>query len=199
MLDTSDMDRDEAELLEEVYNELSKRFRTSIENDFDLPFENFQLSKVYSNFAFTQAIQIHENFGKGYILPIQIQTKYSSSSVSTEHQLWGVVRLSKSFGHIFIKRENLRDRFLELFQPLEMNFAEDKEFCNKFYVLVKDVNKGSSIFNSQFRQALMKLSSSNIQLEILDQDLIIGNSKSLGNEGYIEIADFVMEVCNINF
>jgi hypothetical protein len=197
MFDTSDMDSDEAELLEDAYKELSKRYTTSIENDFDIQFESFELFKVYFKFAYDQAALIHENYAKGYIVPIQITDAYNSKWI--EYQLWGVVKLPRSFGRVFIKRESFKDRLLELFQPLEMNFPDDTEFCKRFYILVKDANKGSSLFNTQFRQALMNLYSKEIQLELLDQILIVGNGKSLGKEGFIEIAEFVKEVCNIRY
>lgn len=197
MFDTSDMDRDEAELLEDAYKELSKRYVTSIENGFDIQFENFELFKVYFKCVYYDAAFIHENYSKGFIVPIQIQGAYNSKWI--EHQLWGVVKLPRSFGRVFIKRQNFRDRLLELFQPLEMDFPDDAEFCKRFYILVKDANKGSPLFNAQFRQALMKLYSKEIQLEVLDDILIIGNSKSLGDEGFIEIAEFVKEVCNIPY
>ena len=197
MFDTSDMDSDEAELLEDAYRELSKRYTTSIENELNVQFENFELFKVYFKTVYYDAAFIHENYGKGYIVPIQIQNTYNSKWI--EHQLWGVVKLPRSFGHVFIKRENFRDRLLELFQPLELNFPDDAEFCKRFYILVKDINKGSSLLNTNFKELLMKLHSKEIQLEILNDVLIIGNSKSLGNEGFIEIAEFVREVCNIRY
>ncbi len=92
-------------------------------------------------------------------------------------QVWGFVKLKKDFGRVLIRRETFADKIVGLVHHVELKFADDQPFNNKFYVLANDSEKALNALNWSFRNVIMGIDDEDIIIEILGDLLIIGNGK----------------------
>ena len=202
MLDTFGLSSDEKLSFESLYAEINRHFRNEIVNDIEIPLEKFEFFKYYSNFFPRQGIKINKVSENASIAIVQ--ATYSEMGIrggtqtSSKYQAWVCCRLPQDFGHLTIRRETLSDKLNELFQPLEMNFPDDKEFCRRFYVLSKDWQKGRRLLNQAFRDALRKIHVKDLQIEVSNNFLIAGNS-TLNEEDVIPVTEFVLTVSDIRY
>ena len=203
MLDTTGLDSQDSQLLQNLYDEVDNIFNNEIVDETEIPLEELSLFKHYSHFFFRQAIRIKEGAENAYIAIIQVAYSYMGTKggmhTSTEYQAWAYCRLPEHFGHLIIKPETFKDRLIELFQPMEMNFPDDREFCRRFYVLSKDWQKAQQLLTPGFREALKKLYIRDLQVEVYNNFLIAGNCKKLDREHIIALAGFVHHVAEMRF
>lgn len=203
MLNTFGLSKEEKILFNEFYDQISTKYSGHVVDDINIPLYKVELFKNYSHYAYQQALKIYEKFSQAYIGIIQVKYNYcvpkGGSRNVLEFQTWAWAYLPKKFGHLVIKRETFKDKLIELFQPLELDFPEDKKFSKKFYVLTKDPQKANELLNDKLRQELNDLRIDNFQMEVVDNFLIIGNNKSLGNDEVLDLANFVKRICDIHY
>lgn len=203
MLNPSFATIDERELITEFYNKIESNFPVEVVDEIDIPIEHLQSMSHYRHVALEQVIRILGRTEPAYIGPFQLQYTYSAgkagTQTATDWQAWAFCWLPKDFGHLVIKEEGIKEKLMELLQPLEMNFPEDKEFCRKYYVLSKDPVKAEKLFNTKFRDTVKQIGLKGFQIEVYQDFLIIGNYKNLGNDDVITMARFVREVANIRY
>ena len=72
-----------------------------------------------------------------------INARRTIASGATEYHLYlvGHLELNKDFGISLIRPESIKDKVLEMFLPVEIDFAEAPEFSSKYYVLSNDKEK----------------------------------------------------------
>jgi hypothetical protein len=203
MLDITGLNPAETILFADFYNKVSKKYDVEIDDDVEIPLNKLALFRNYNSYAYQQSIRIKEGSENAFITILQVEysttgVRYSRHSV-LEFQVWSFCFLPKKFGNIVIRPETFRDKLIEFFQPLEMNFPDDHEFCDNFYVLAKDQQKAQALFNSKFREEVKSLQLKSFSIEILEDFLIMGTNKSLGNEDTIALAEFAFRASEIKY
>jgi hypothetical protein len=116
-----------------------------------------------------------------------------------EFQIWGFNCLAKDFGHVLIRRETYTDKIVEFFTPIEIDFADDKDFSNQFYVVSEDRQKGELLLSDKFRALLKATSLKGFQLEILGNVLAVGQKKTVASSDLKSVSELVYELANIHF
>ena len=200
MLDTSFLTIEERELFEEFYAKIDLHFNNEIV-DIELPIGQLDSFKG-CDIRYQQSIRINEGAGNAYVPIIEFNFQRPAGKRwerFKEFQVWAFARLPKDFGHLIIRLETLRDRIGEYFQPLELDFPDDKDFCKRFYVLAKDEKKAKSLFTSSFRELLKQLKVRTFQMEIKDDFIIIGDEKHLGNDEGVALAAFAYNLSELRF
>ncbi len=97
---------------------------------------------------------------------------------------------------MLIRRETLADKIIELVHPVELDFEDDKPFSDTFYVLVNDHQKAINAIDRNFRNAVMDTRKDNFIIEVVEHNLIIGNTDPVSPEKAIYLAEFVSRVAS---
>lgn len=202
MLSTFGLRDDEIALFNNFYKDVASNFKTEIVDDLNIPFQKFELFKHYHHIGHRQTLQINDNFGKAYLAIIQVEYTYTGtrggSHTQLEFQVWGFAFLSKSFGHVYIRPETLTDKAIELFNPLELDFPDDKSFSKRFYVLSNDRLKTELLLDKNFRTALKSTTLEKFQLEISDKSVAIGENKNLANCNVKSLGNLLLNITNVH-
>jgi hypothetical protein len=86
---------------------------------------------------------------------------------------------------------------MELFQPLETDFEEDKNFSRKFYVLAKDKDKGHQLINQRFRDEVKRIEKVDPYIECLNDFLLVSNKKGIADDSLFDLIEFGKRVSEL--
>jgi len=131
-----------------------------------------------------------------YICFIELIIPYMSRSsiFELEYQSWGVFDLKRKYPRIEIRTETFLDKIHEFINPIELDFADDKEFSKKFFVITEDKQKAELYLDPFLRKAILEIEESEINIEIRDSQLIIGNKKILTTNFVLEASKFLSKL-----
>jgi hypothetical protein len=88
-----------------------------------------------------------------------------------EYEMLALVNINKDLGKVFISPESFADKISEFFNPIEIDFPEDKAFSDKYYVLSGDAGKVKNNLSAGLRKAISNFD--NLYLECSDAKMII--------------------------
>ena len=205
MFDNLILSIQERQVLNEVYEDLQKYFELKDQEDFQLNLKDYFMCSSYPDVQMGATAQIAEGEGMAYISFVKVIFPYvlsryaSRSGYPGEYQVYAVAKLPKDFGHVFIRKETFGDKLVEFFQPLEMDFEDDRKFSNRYYVLSKDRSKGEKLFTLSFREELNKILLQDYCVEVLGDTLVISNKKIPNKEETLAMASFVYNVSELRF
>ncbi|MFZ4798231.1 MAG: hypothetical protein ACOYMA_12115 [Bacteroidia bacterium] len=111
-----------------------------------------------------------------------------------ECQIWGIAELEKDFGHVIIRTEKILDKINEIFNPIELDFKEDKTFSKKNYVLFSEKEKAIIGLDSFFRNTINSIPLNDYYIEIVGNILIIGTKKVVNLKDTKIISDFIKKI-----
>jgi hypothetical protein len=185
---------DDKQYMEDVVSQLRKEFNSISSKEIEIPFNHFAFLVGFSKIHCLESFQIEGRQQNTYLAFAQMEYtrlnrgKYVlHSDPSRELQAYIIVKLSKDYGHFLIKKESFANKVMEIFQPLELDFADDPAFSKKFYVLSKDKEKTISFIGAKFRDRLKSLKDGDAFIEVLNNTMLIGNGKPAGDETLIEL------------
>lgn len=183
------------------YEILKKKFQATFREPIKLDIEKFHSSKEYVSCEIRESIELSLNLTECFVHYVDVEYEHIGSKGaryrSTEFHCWGSVVLKKDFGHVLIKHETLSDKIQDFIRPIELDFPEDKLFSKKFYVLASDKLKAEMAISASFRELLLSLEQNDLFVEIIGQQLIIGNRKLMEPEDTLQIATFISKVSKI--
>ncbi|MFL5727915.1 MAG: hypothetical protein ACJ75J_00390, partial [Cytophagaceae bacterium] len=107
-----------------------------------------------------------------------------------EYEMLALVNQSKDLGKIFISPESIIDKISEFFNPVEIDFPEDKVFSDKYYVLSSDPEKVRKSLDANLRLAIagfddlyIETSGSKIILRVQDE-ISADNAKKITHAAF---------------
>jgi len=109
---------------------------------------------------------------------VKLLNRHGSPIDSSEHiYFWGYLRLKANYGKILIRPETLTDKIEELFEKVEIDFEEQKEFNWKYFVQAVNKAECKDILRqkSEFFKVMNK--SSGIHLEFNGNSALFTNIK----------------------
>lgn len=183
----------EEQTLEKIISELPDEYIISFDNESTFDFKTFETFQHYSDIKTLSSINVNSQF---QILIINIEHHFiggkHGDSHHNENQILGFKKLEQDYGRILIREENVFDKILEIFNKTEIDFKEDKEFSDRFFVLADNENYAKKFLNNQNRKALKTIAKSeNFEIEISNNKLIIRNKKPINNFTFYQILDFL--------
>jgi hypothetical protein len=104
-------------------------------------------------------------------LDFSSQRGSQSRSKVIEYEMLALVTLKKDLGKVFISPESFADKVSEFFNPIEIDFPEDKAFSDKYYVLSGDAGKVRANLDANLRMAITGFN--NLYLECSGSKMII--------------------------
>ena len=182
--------------IQEIINDISKRYAVEKAAELPAPLNEFYLLKDYLDVSEYRTIRITQRDNPSYVSFIQVQSEHRSkysSGIASDLQAYVFVHLCRNYGHMVIKKETLRDKLTELFQPLELDLEDDKEFSRQFYVLAKDKDKALHLVTQNFRDELKKIHP-DVYIEVVNDMMMITNKKPAVDESLFELIDFGYKV-----
>ncbi|MES2766271.1 MAG: hypothetical protein V4642_10400 [Bacteroidota bacterium] len=200
--DISGLEDSEVETLLQTYRQLRLKFLVAFGRGGGLHFKKYNLFKEYSHITSKEGIEITHHDFKCYLHVFHVEYTWIGAKgarhKTLENQYYGVVRLNKEFGHVFIRRERISDKIHEIFKPIEVDFENDDEFCRKFYVVAEDSDKAKSAIDTKFRKAVLELNVDNIFIEIVRNQLVIGSKTIMSTHNAIEFVKFMEAISEMN-
>ena len=192
---------DDQQRMNDAIEIIQGEFPTLTPANIEIGFNHFAYMVGFSSIHVLQTFRVEGRQQNTFLSFVQMKyMRYargkSAIQFSTERDLqsYVIVKLSSAFGHFIIKKESLANKIMELFQPLELDFAEDAEFSRKFYVLSKDKQKTISFITPKFMELLKPLNDSNAFFELINDTLIIGNGMPAGHHSIIELIKLGCEI-----
>lgn len=175
-------EREEWEYVNECFKELNKHFEIlSAENPQIRDFHMFKGKRkpVYFN---SWRIQRKDHAFVLCLIEYKIEWQEASpwggSTRTDSHKyFFGYLNLNTSFGLTYIKPETLVDKINELYNPIELDFSENKTFSRKFYVLTADKEKVETSLSQQLKEYLVR--AKDIELEFMDRTCLFRLPKAI--------------------
>jgi hypothetical protein len=121
------------------------------------------------------------------IVGLDFSGQRSSQGLSKviEYEMLAMITLKKDLGKIFISPESFIDKVSEFFNPIEIDFPEDKVFSDKYYVLSGDATKVRANLDANLRMAIsgfnnlyLECSGSRMIIRVQDE-ISVENAKSI--------------------
>jgi predicted MPP superfamily phosphohydrolase len=113
------------------------------------------------------------------------QRSSQSRSKIIEYEMLSLVNIHRDLGKVFISPESFADKISEFFNPIEIDFPEDKAFSDKYYVLSGDAGKvknnldaGLRIAISNFDNLYLECSGTKMIIRVQDE-ISVENTKSI--------------------
>ncbi len=200
--DTVGLNGDQVDLFQETYETLKNRFSIELTGNIDFQLSDFEVFRDCVNVNVKGSFTIKSARSNCYLLFIETKklVKRGSRLPETvnelEYQVWALAFTKKDFGRVLIRPETLIDKIIELVHPVELDFEEDKAFSDTYYVLVNDRWTADMAMDRNFRNVAMDVRHENIMIEVIDHTLIIGYGKPVSPETTMNLADFVVRLCN---
>jgi hypothetical protein len=104
-------------------------------------------------------------------LDFSSQRGSQSRSKIIEYEMLALISIKKDLGKVFISPESFIDKVSEFFNPIEIDFPEDKAFSDKYYVLSGDAEKVRANLDANLRMAIARFN--NLYLECSGTRMII--------------------------
>ena len=200
--DTVGLNGEQIDLFQETYETLKTRYSIELSGNIDFQLSDFEVFRdcvavnIKGSFTIKSArsdcyllfVETHKFERRGSHLPEKVNM--------IEYQVWALAFTKKDFGRVLIRPETLVDKIIELVHPVELDFDEDKAFSDTYYVLVNDRWKADVAMDRNFRNVAMDVRHEDIVIEVIDHTLIIGYGKPVSPETAMNLADFVVRLCN---
>lgn len=192
---------EEIALFENHYNKISAEYDITINDGIEFHIDEYFLTKDYRSIAIQESLYfkntIHETSLSIFQVEYAVQERHTTSVI--EFQPWASIIIPIDAGHILLRKETLKDKLTEFFQPLELDIDSDEDFSNQFYVLAKDEKKAFRFLNDQCRNILLDFVNFSFQLEVFKNRILITENKCLGKCDDRRLADMVNQLGNIRF
>ena len=199
--DTTGLGTEEIDRLQDTYNALKTRFNIQLTGNINFDLEQFEVFKPYLDINLRDSYVIKQANNDCYVLFVETHFKSRDTKGHiTDHyecQTWALAYLKQDFSRVMIRRETLADKIIELIHPIELDFPEDIQFSDTFYVVVNDLQKAVAGINRNFRNAVMDVRADDFVIEIVDHTLIIGSRKPMVADKAIHLAEFVTRLASM--
>ena len=181
-----------------IYETIQKNYSAIFDPDFSCnlhPFASFENNEILDPGPFIKISHPHDPFHLGFFQVgiFGSRGKYPRGNI-VEFQSWGILKLTRDYGHILIKPKTMLDKIHELIHPIELDFEDDIEFSKKFYVLAEYKAKANLYLTPSFRNHIKTIQSSGLIIEIIDNTLIIGNEGRIDLNSAVEFVRFMNSI-----
>ena len=200
--DSVGLNGEQLDLFQETYETLKTRYSVELSGNIDFQLSDFEVFRDCVAVNIKGSFTIKSARSDCYLLFVEtskLATRGNRSPETVkvvEYQVWALAFTKKDFGRVLIRPETLVDKIIELVHPVELDFDEDKAFSDTYYVLVNDRWKADVAMDRNFRNVAMDVRHEDIVIEVIDHTLIIGYGKPVSPETAMNLADFVVRLCN---
>lgn len=197
VLNDCDISVDTQEIIKDIYTQLEgMQIEICKQTDINLShFAQFENNYIQS---IEPAFKIKKGVKEFHLCFCDIAYSFGKSP-GIAIQCWGTILLNEDFGHIQIRPETFLDKAKELIHHIELDISNDKAFSDKFFVLTNDPDKTLLQLNPTFRQLIKDIRSKEFSIEIIGNQLIIGNEKELNIADALAYVNLGLSIQNLIF
>jgi hypothetical protein len=176
------LDYEDRDLIYRAFLELKDKYTIRNVGKFKFDLKRFKLLSSYSELRMISAFQVDNQ---------KSDFKIALYWVGGEPQIWGIATLKKDFGHVLITKETVIEKIMDWIQPMDLDFQDDPEFSKKVFLVAKDKTKASLALDFKLRNSILEIKRSDFLIEIINNNLIIGNRKLVNAESLAEFIGFL--------
>jgi len=192
-IETIDIDGDEIQVIEDIYKALNEKFNITFPDNFTIDTGQFDSFNHYPEASIGAVWQVNRCYLTFIKIHYIFRVRAATNSDYYRYQLWAFVKLKNDFGRIVIRHESFTDKVLELINPVELDFEDDKAFSSIFYVVTNDKEKAMLAMTWNFRNALMDMQDDWI-IEIVNNNLLIYNNSCIDTRDALALTEFAGKI-----
>jgi hypothetical protein len=193
MLSSSELD-----LLEEVLSQNKDLIDIGFDNPDNGIMEditNSVLMKDYEDIQIYKSLKVSDSLYDTYITIVgntYSLTKGKYPARYSENQVIGLKKLSRNYGHIFIRPETFEDKVSELFIKSEIDFPEFPKFSFRYYCLADDEIKAKTFANPDRLRCIEK--QNEILIDVNGDVLIAKFSRIITYDDFNCMLEFIKSI-----
>jgi len=180
-----------------------KKINKKQEKKIQKSFSRFDSFKQYRQVFLFDSFELTKNANKSLLAIVSINSIVESIDEHqlnrenlTELEFVGLADLKKDYGRVYIRPETIADKLNELIDPIEIDFAFDKAFSRKYFVLTTDEHKLREQVTSNFLSVIRKYKG--LEIEIDRSTLMVRLRKRISVKNARIITEFLTEINNGN-
>ncbi|HEU4471926.1 MAG TPA: hypothetical protein VFR58_12620 [Flavisolibacter sp.] len=201
MLDNDIITKEEKEIFDDVLDNIRSRFTYDEDSGPAVPFIKYALLQDYSGIIPYKTVKVQSPGGVCCLSLVKVQYSYTSgkhgTGIGSYLQAYVFIELPKAFGHTIIKRETIMNKIMELFQPLEIDFEDDRDFSREFYVLAKDKDKARELMTRRFRDAVREIKGADPYIECLNDYMLVTNKRGVADDSLNSLIGFGIRISSL--
>jgi hypothetical protein len=189
------MSEEERKKFDQIYEALKNTYHIESDTQFSLNVRQFDSFASNKTIHQSRVLSIPSELRHFYLNFLKVtyhapRSRYSPDP-NEEFQTWGYFKLKEDYGRIILTTETIRDKIYDLLTPMDIDFKDDPEFSQRFFVVSTDKDKARHQLSTDFRDLVKQMTLKEGIIEINGQDLIIGNKKVTTVENTLQIAAFL--------
>jgi hypothetical protein len=157
-----------------------------VDNNFGI-IEDYQLSndkKINLLFVSTNSI---DNDVPEYII--------GNSANFNNIQLWAVLTTNNNYEHTLLRCESIKNKIIDFFIKQDIDYIEDKEFSNNFYIMSNNSETAKNYFSEEMRKAILKFKDSKIIIELKGDKIYVGTENNFQEDA--SLLNNIVEFFNV--
>lgn len=191
---------DEVDLLEAFLSQNQDLVDTEFSNTDDengiLKYiNNSVLMKDYDDFQIYKSVKVSDSQYDTFIIIVGVDYSISKGKYLakySENQIIGIKKLTRNYGHIFIRPETFEDKISELFINSEIDFPEFSKFSFRYYCLAGDEVKARSFANPDRLRCIEE--QNEILIEVNEDVLISKFSRIITYNDFESMLEFIKNI-----
>jgi hypothetical protein len=199
--DTTNIDADDARMLEDTYGALKTKFKVAIAEGITADLKQFDVFSNYNDISVGGTLLIDHPESGCYLAFVKVKTDIPNGRGPAidyyRYQVWALATLRNDFGRMIIRRETVVDKILNLVHPTELHFKDDPSFSKKFNAVANDKVKAWRAMTKAFRNILMEIKTNDLTIEIVNSTLVIGNNQPVGPRQTIYLAEVASKLSRV--
>ena len=199
--DTTNIDAEDVQALEDSYEALKAKFKVAITEDNIIDVRQFEIFNDYNDISIGGTLLINHPESGCYLTFVKVKTHIPNGRGPAidyyKYQVWAAATLRSDFGRMIIRRETVVDKILNLVHPTELQFKDDPSFNKKFNVVAGDKVKASRAMTKAFRNILMEIKANDLIIEVVNSTLIIGNIQPVDPGQTIYLAELASKLSRV--
>lgn len=180
---------------------LNSKFEVSTDTETDYNLSSLN-SFVDNNFLIIQDYQL-SNVKKINLLFVSTNAidndvpEYIIGNLANFHniQLWAVLTTNNNYEHTLLRCESIKNKIIDFFIKQDIEYKDDKEFSNNFYIMSNDLEIAKNYFSVEMRKAILKFKGSKIIIELKGDKIYVGTENNFQEDA--SLLNNIVEFFNV--
>ena len=189
---------DDVEIISKSFDNLKPKFQPTIVDKLNFDLDGFESIIKYANLGTQFIVALNSIIGERYILHCLGEARYlhykGRHDDDLEYKTWGILKLNNNLGNIIVRKETISDKVSEIFRKTEIDFPDDYEFSNNFYVVADDKIKTITWLTNTVRKAIKEITLAEFAILIKGNTLLIGTGNQIDIETPYILAQFLTKL-----
>lgn len=185
------------EYFSEFEDAIGAKFRISAYSGHDYQFieDHLKEFEIFRHFEKTlwNLIHISTEAGPFYLFVLKVNLGYHQTGRigGHEYEVFGFVKLRRSYAHILVRPETLKDKILDFFVHAEIDASSHQQFSDNFYVLSNEPEAAKDFLTHDIMTLFCN--AGDLWAEVKGNMMVMGFRKNISMEIGSEIAALAKE------